>query len=111
AAAHPRPRTVVHALRCQGLVEARRGNLDLALTCLGRAVEEQEALPVPFERALTHFALGRVQRQARRRRAARESLSTAAAILEELGYPLWLERVRDELGRLGGRAGAAGELT
>jgi DNA-binding CsgD family transcriptional regulator len=111
AAAHPRPRANVLAHRTRGIVEASRGNFDDALGALERAVAEQEALPAPFEHGLTLFWLGRVRRRARQRRAARDALEGAARIFEQLGYPLWLERVHDELGRIGGRAAARDELT
>jgi DNA-binding NarL/FixJ family response regulator len=44
-------------------------------------------------------------------RAACESLQEAFAVFEELGARLWAERARAELGRIGGRAPNAGELT
>jgi DNA-binding CsgD family transcriptional regulator len=110
-AANPRPRVVVYALRCRGLVQAARGDLEGALASIERAVDEQEALPVPFECARTLFALGNVQRRALRRGDARKSLGAAAAIFEQLGYRFWLDRTRDELGRIGGRAASTGGLT
>ena len=51
-----------------------------------------------------------IQRRAKQRRAARESLSQALAIFEELGARLWAERARTELARIGGRA-SGDELT
>ena len=42
-------------------------------------------LPQPFDLARTLLALGRAQRRARERRAARETLRRALAIFEELG--------------------------
>jgi DNA-binding NarL/FixJ family response regulator len=55
---------------------------------------------------------GVIQRRAKLKRAARETLQHAAAIFEELGAPLWLKRARTELGRIGGRQPASdGPLT
>ena len=111
AQAHPRPRATVYALRCRGLIEAGRGNLDAAVAKLEQAVQEQEALPAPFEHAMTFLVLGRIQRRARQKRAARESLDAAARIFDELGYRLWLDRTREELRRIGGRTASRFELT
>jgi DNA-binding NarL/FixJ family response regulator len=66
---------------------------------------------VPFELGRTLLVLGSVQRRARRRRAARETLEQALAIFEQLGARLWTRRTREELGRVGGRVSAGDELT
>jgi DNA-binding NarL/FixJ family response regulator len=55
--------------------------------------------------------LGRVQRRTRRKAAAKQSLERALEIFEELPAPLWAQRARDELGRIGLRRAAPGELT
>ena len=47
----------------------------------------------------------------RRMREARETLHGALAVFEELGAPLWSEKARAELARIGGRAPASDELT
>ena len=65
----------------------------------------------PFELARTLLALGTVQRAARHKRAARESLQRAAEIFEQLGARLWLEKARSELGRIGGRIPTDGVLS
>ena len=65
----------------------------------------------PFELARTLLALGTVQRRARHKRAARESLQRAADIFEGLGARLWLEKARSELRRIGGRSASEGELS
>jgi DNA-binding NarL/FixJ family response regulator len=52
-----------------------------------------------------------VQRRAKRRRAARESLQAAVAILEEIGAAPWAQKARAELARIGGRARGGDELT
>jgi DNA-binding NarL/FixJ family response regulator len=53
---------------------------------------------------------GQVERRARQKRVARSSLDEALRIFESLGAPLWAERARSELSRVGGLA-APGELT
>ena len=42
---------------------------------------------------------------------AREALHSALAIFQELGAPLWAEKARAELARIGGRAPTGDELT
>jgi DNA-binding NarL/FixJ family response regulator len=59
----------------------------------------------------TALALGTLQRQARRKRVARDALEQAAEIFEQLGARLWLEQAQSELRRIGGRAPSSGELT
>jgi DNA-binding CsgD family transcriptional regulator len=103
-----RPWILVTAARCRGLLEAARGELSRGLDAFARALEEHERLPMPFERARTLFALGQVQRRAKQKRAARESLGSALAIFEELGAKPWVEKTHAELARIGGRAPTGG---
>jgi DNA-binding CsgD family transcriptional regulator len=97
--------------RCRGLIALARGSFDEALVDFGRALDELEALSLPFERARTLLALGSAQRRVRQRRAARESLEAARAAFDGLGASLWSARARAELRRVGGRAPSRGELT
>ena len=48
------------------------------------------------------------RRRAKHRAAARQSLNTALQIFERLPAPLWADRVRDELRRIGGRTSTQG---
>ena len=68
------------------------------------------ALPQPgrHRRPVGHAHLGGVQRRLKRKAAARRSLEEALAILEATGAPLWAERARAELARIGGRTRAGG---
>jgi len=99
------------AHRCRGLIAAAAGAADEAQAECNRALDEFVQLSMPFERARTLLALGFAQRQARQRRAARNSLERALRLFEELGASLWAERARAELGRISGRAPSRGELT
>ncbi|MFY9577865.1 MAG: AAA family ATPase [Gaiellaceae bacterium] len=99
------------AHRCRGLMLAAHNDLDAALHSLQEAVPWSERVGVPFEQGLTLLALGTVQRRARQKRAARETLQAALAIFESLGAPLLADRVRRELARIGGRAASPAELT
>jgi DNA-binding CsgD family transcriptional regulator len=99
--------------RCRGVLEAARGNYEPAIAALEGAVAD----PIPphsvnpFELARTLLALGTVQRKARHKRAARESLERAAEIFGQLGARIWLENARSELARIGGRVAHEGELS
>ena len=68
-------------------------------------------LSMPFDVARTVLILGQSQRRMKRKRAARESLQEALQIFEGLGAPVWADRSRAELGRIGGRAPSPLELT
>ena len=76
-----------------------------------RALEEQRRVPQPLELARTLLAKGQVERRARQKSAARQTLQQALGIFEELGAPLWAARARAELARIGGRAPAGDGLT
>jgi DNA-binding NarL/FixJ family response regulator len=97
--------------RCRGLVSAARGDLAEAIVVLERAAAGHRRSPMPFELGRTLLALGTAQRRARRRRAARESLTEALGIFDDLGAPLWGDRTRAELSRIGGRTPAGERLT
>ena len=98
--------------RCRGLVAAAHGETDDALAAYEEALVTHGRLPLRFERARTLLALGSVQRRSQQKRAARETLEQALEIFERLKTPLWAEKTRAELGRIGGRrAPRAGALT
>ena len=97
--------------RAEALVLEARGDLVAALARLEEAVEAEDRLPMPLERARTLFELGAAQRRARHRRAARATLERALAIFEELGAELWSARARAELKRIGGRAPSPDAVT
>ena len=106
-----RPSPLAAAARCRGLIQAERGDLETALAELERAVELSGEVPNPLEHGRALLAHGAVHRRARHKRAARESLEAALAVFEGMRAGIWAERVRTELGRVGGRAPASGELT
>ena len=100
------------ASRCRALLSAAAGDGDAAYASLDRALELHEQLHEPFERGRTLLVRGTLQRRNRKRRPARESLTQALAVFDELGAGLWSERARAELRRIGGRAPATpGVLT
>lgn len=97
--------------RCRALMEAARGNLEAGAAACDRALSHHERIPMPFERARTLLVLGGIRRRTRAKRAAREALAAALEVFEELGAPIWAQRARVELGRIGGRAPASDALT
>jgi DNA-binding CsgD family transcriptional regulator len=97
--------------RSRALLLAARGDLDGALASFEDALAEHARSTDPFQHARTLLALGRTQRRAKRRGAARATLLDALARFEHVGAPLWAKQARAELARVGGRAAAGGELT
>jgi DNA-binding CsgD family transcriptional regulator len=96
------------AARGRGLVAAARGDVDPALAAFELAHREHARVALPFERARTLLAHGRVLRRAKRRREAREALGSALAAFEELRADPWAEKARAELARIGGRSAERG---
>ena len=97
--------------RCRALLLATRGDLVGAQAGFERALVEHARTQDPFQHARTLLAQGVTQRRAKQRGAARLALQEALAIFERLGAPLWAEKARAELGRIGGRTSSRGELT
>jgi DNA-binding CsgD family transcriptional regulator len=97
--------------RSRGLLLAARGDLDGALASFERALAEHARSTDPFHHARTLLALGRTERRAKKRAAARATLEDALARFERLGAPLWADQARGELGRIGGRAPTRDDLT
>jgi DNA-binding CsgD family transcriptional regulator len=97
-------RVLAAVRRCRGLVHAAQGAVDEAALELDEAAVLHTAAGDRFGEARALFALGLVQRRRKQKRSAREALESALAGFEALGAATWVERARDELGRIGGRA-------
>jgi DNA-binding CsgD family transcriptional regulator len=97
--------------RCRALVLAARGDLEGAAGTADEAVRHHDRLPLPFELARTLLVRGAVQRRAKRKREARDTLMQALEIFEGLGAAAWADRTRAELARIGGRAASSVDLT
>lgn len=106
-----RPSALAGAHRCRGVVAAAGGDMRSALAALEQARTEQERVALPFELGQTLLALGKAQRRAKQRAAARETLQRTAAAFERLGALGCAETARSELGRIGGRTPSGGSLT
>jgi len=111
ARAARRRRTLGVALRRRGLLLAAESDPRAALEAFDASLAELKEIQAPFERARTLLARGTVERRAKQKRAARESLRAAVAILDEIGAVPWAEKARAELARIGGRASASDRLT
>jgi DNA-binding CsgD family transcriptional regulator len=97
--------------RCRGLLAAASGEIEGALKLLRRSLAGHEQSGEPFEVARTRLVMGGVERRAKRKSAARDSIERALETFESLGAALWSERARDELARVGPRRASEFELT
>jgi DNA-binding CsgD family transcriptional regulator len=97
--------------RCRALVLAARADLVGASAAADKALREHDRLPLPFELGRTLLVRGAVERRAKRKREARDTLTRALEIFEGLGAALWADKARAELVRIGGRAPSSAELT
>ena len=106
-----RPWAIASAARCRGLLTAARGELPAASSALEQALVEHRRAPQPFELARTLLVKGEVERRAKQKRAARSTLGQALELFQTLGAPLWAQRARDDLARVGGAALPSSGLT
>ena len=106
-----RPWAIATAGRGRGLLTAARGDLSTARSALEHALVEHRHLPQPFELARTLLVKGEVERRAKQKRAARSTLEQALGLFLALGAPLWAQRARDDLARVGGAMPPSSELT
>jgi DNA-binding CsgD family transcriptional regulator len=98
-----RPWALAAAARGRGLLQAAKGEQAAALGVLEDALLEHDRMAQPFELGRTLLVKGMIERRARRWGATRTSLEGALARFEELRAPLWADRARAELRRVGGR--------
>ena len=98
-----RPTLSATAARCRGLILGGRGDFEGAIALAQRAVEIADELGLPFERARALLVLGDIQRRAKHRATARETLESAVAAFDALGAGLWSTKAAASLSRIGGR--------
>jgi DNA-binding CsgD family transcriptional regulator len=103
--------TIATGARCRALVLAARGDLAGASAAADDALREHDRLPIPFELGRTLMVRGAVERRAKRKREARDTLTRAVEVFDGLGAALWVDRARAELARIGGRAPSSLDLT
>jgi DNA-binding CsgD family transcriptional regulator len=92
-------------------VLAARGDLQGASAAADEAVREHDRLPLPFELGRALLVRGAVERRAKRKREARDTLTKALEVFDGLGAALWADKTRAELARIGGRAPSSLDLT
>jgi DNA-binding NarL/FixJ family response regulator len=81
---------------------------DDAAARLAEASADYGALGLGFESARALLYLGRVQRRAKKRAAARQSLEEARSAFQRLGCAGWADATSAELDRISGRRPPAG---
>ncbi len=99
------------ASRCSGLASAAEGDIPASLRALELAVEIHARVGIATELGRSLFALGVSRRRDRQKRPARDVLEQALESFTAVDTPLWANRVRDEIARIGGRRASVGELT
>jgi DNA-binding CsgD family transcriptional regulator len=99
------------ALRGRALVASARGDPERARDHVESALAAHQRLPQPFELGRTLLAQGAIERRAKRRGAARQALTHALELFDELGAARFSERAAAELARLPGRRPRSSELT
>jgi DNA-binding CsgD family transcriptional regulator/tetratricopeptide (TPR) repeat protein len=99
------------AARCRGKLLATQGDIDAALRVFDEARALYERTGIPIELARTLLAKGQIERRARRKGRARDSLQQAQATFERHGARLWADRASSELDSLGLRRTEGDELS
>jgi DNA-binding CsgD family transcriptional regulator len=98
--------------RSMAAIRLAEGYDDAAAAQLTRASADYGALGLGFESARALLYLGRLQRRAKKRAAARQALGEAQSGFERLGCSGWAQAASAELDRISGRRPAAsGGLT
>jgi DNA-binding CsgD family transcriptional regulator len=103
--------TLATSARCRALLLAARGDTQDAIWALEEAIDHYQHLAMPFELGRTLLVMGQMQRRAKRKLVARQHLERALGIFESLPAPLWADRTRSELSRIGLRPPAPLALT
>jgi DNA-binding CsgD family transcriptional regulator len=106
-----RPWAAAAAARARALLRAASGELAEAELLLAEAARGFDGLGQRFEHARALLVLGGVQRRLRKKRTARDTLTAAAEIFDELGADRWGHRAREAIARIGGRAPGPAELS
>ena len=80
---------------------AAGGQTGEAIEAMQRVLAAHDRRPVAPEIARTLLELGALQRRAKQKKAAKQSLDRALEMFTAIGAPMWQERARDELARVG----------
>jgi DNA-binding CsgD family transcriptional regulator len=112
AAAQQHPWGLATTERSRAVAALAGGYDDAAAAQLAGAAAAYQALGLHFDAARALLVLGRAQRRAKKRAAARDCLEQARAGFEQLGCPGWAAAAAAEADRISGRRAApAGGLT
>ena len=95
------PNAIAIAERCRGLLLRARGEIEPAMAAMETALTEHARRPLRRQIARTLLELGTLQRRAKQKSAAKETLERALAMFEPMGAQMWVDRTRDELSRIG----------
>ena len=106
---YPNPHGVAIAKRCDGLLLAARGDLARAIEAMDAALAQHAQRPIPLDIGRTLLEKGSIERRAKRKTAAKQTLEQALATLEPLDAAISIARARDELARIGLRRAAKTE--
>jgi DNA-binding CsgD family transcriptional regulator len=99
------------ASRVRALLLAGRGDLAGAREAAEGALAIHERLGMALEVGRTLLVKGQIERRAKQKRAAGESLARALEVFERIGARLWSDRARAELARTGSRRAGSDDLT
>jgi DNA-binding CsgD family transcriptional regulator len=108
----PRPWTTLALARSRVLLAAASGGDTVPL--IAELTAARDAVPpevLPLDRARCLLVAGIAHRRAKRKKEAREALTTAAREFTELGAAAFAARAEAELARVGARVTAALDLT
>jgi DNA-binding CsgD family transcriptional regulator len=108
AVAQDHPWGLATADRSAAVVTLAGGYDEAAAAQLAGAAAAYRALGLGWDAARALLVLGRAQRRAKKRAAARESLEAARSGFEQLGCPGWAQAAASELDRVSGRRAAPG---
>jgi DNA-binding NarL/FixJ family response regulator len=108
AAAQQHPWGLATADRSAAVVTLAGGYDEAAAAGLAQAAAGYRALGLGFDAARALLVLGRAQRRARKRAAARDCLEQARSGFEALGCPGWAQAAAAEADRVSGRRAAPG---
>lgn len=89
------------AARARALLCAAEGDLDEATRFVSVALDAFVAVGDRWQQARTQLINGDIHRRARRRAKAREALTEAETIFNDLGGVLWSAQAREQLQRIG----------
>ena len=96
---NPHAQAIAH--RCRGLLLAAGGDLPGAIDAMAGALVAHGQRPLPPEIGRTLVEKGALERRAKQKSAAKQTLEAALELLTLPGARLWAARAQDELSRIG----------